>query len=135
MGLFSKKYKKEKNKSLASSFYHAYEGIKYCFIEERNMHIHCLFALLVFVGGIFFNISYTEWLVCFLCIALVISLEIINTSIENTVNMITTKENETAKIVKDTAAGAVFFASLVSFCIGIIIFLPRVLDFFFSLFM
>ena len=52
------KYINKKNKSLKDSFYHAYEGICYTAIRERNMHIHIIMALLVILGGAIFQISY-----------------------------------------------------------------------------
>lgn len=129
MGLLSKKHKVNKNKSFKESFLHAYDGIKYVFIEERNMHIHLFFAIMVIFFGAFFEISYTEWLVCLVLIGIVIALEMINTAIENTVNMITINENNTAKLVKDVSAGAVLVMSIIAAFIGIIIFLPKAFNF------
>ena len=93
MGLLGKKYKVNKNKTLKDSFFHAYEGINYAVTKEKNMHIHVAMAILVMVSGVIFGISYLEWLICLVLIALVMSLELLNTSIEAVVDMITTKEN------------------------------------------
>lgn len=122
-------HKVEKNKNIISSFSHAYDGIKAAIVQEKNMHIHLLMATLVIFAGAFFEISYTEWLICILLIGLVISFELINTAIESVVDMITTEENKYAKAAKDTAAGAVLVIATISAIIGTIIFLPKVIEF------
>ncbi len=126
MGLRDKKHIVEKNKTFAASFRHAYDGIVYALFRERNMHVHITMAVLVIVCGVLFQISYAEWLVCLILIALVIMLELINTSIEAVVDMITTEENQLAKVAKDTSAGAVLVAALISAFIGLIIFVPKI---------
>lgn len=124
-----KAHKVEKNKNIISSFSHAYDGIKEAIVKEKNMHIHLLASTLVIFAGAFFQINYTEWLICILLIGLVISFELINTAIESVVDMITTEENKYAKAAKDTAAGAVLVIATISAIIGTIIFLPKVIEF------
>ncbi len=124
-----KKYDNKKNKTLKDSFLHAYEGIVYAMMKERNMHIHITMALLVIVFGIILELSYVEWLICLILIALVISLELINTSIEAVVDLVTTNDSALAKIAKDSAAGAVLFTSIVAAFIGVVIFLPKIINF------
>lgn len=60
------------------------------------------------------------------CSALVLSLEIINTSIEKLSNIISTSFHSAIKLVKDMAAGAVFLVSVISLIIACIIFLPKI---------
>lgn len=125
----NKKYDSKKNKTLKDSFLHAYEGIVYAMMKERNMHIHITMALLVIVFGIILELSYVEWLISLILIALVISLELINTSIEAVVDLVTTNDSALAKIAKDSAAGAVLFTSIIAAFIGLVIFLPKVINF------
>lgn len=133
MALQDKKHRVNKNKSLFDSFYHAYEGIKYAVVSERNMQIHLSFAILVTIFGLLLSISYAEWLVCLVLIALVFSLELVNTAIESTVDLITTDENSGAKVAKDAASGAVLVAAIISAFIGFIIFIPKIFDLFLNL--
>lgn len=107
--------------SFKQSLSFAANGIK-VFWEEKHMKIHSLIALAVIVAGLFFNITYTEWLICIILIALVLSLEIINTSIENLVNIISPDYNALAGKVKDLAAGAVLVSAIAAFICGILIF-------------
>ena len=83
-------------------------------------------AILVCISSIVLKVSITEWIVLLLTIALVLTLEIINTSIERCVDLVTKEYRDLAKIAKDTAAGAVFVMSIFSVAIGICIFLPKI---------
>lgn len=116
---------KEDETKLTFSFKYAFEGIITTIKEERNMFIHFLIAIIVVITGIYVRLSLNEWLICLLLFALVFSLELINTAIENTVDLVTTKKNKKAKIAKDAAAGAVLIAAIFASIIGIIIFLPK----------
>ena len=61
-----------------------------------------------------------------LCIGIVLSLEIVNTSIEKLCNFLTTDFHPSIKIIKDVSAGAVLLFSLVSIVVACIIFLPKI---------
>ena len=116
---------KEDETKLTFSFKYAFEGIITTIKEERNMFIHFLIAIIVVITGIYVRLSLNEWFICLLLFALVFSLELINTAIENTVDLVTTKKNKKAKIAKDAAAGAVLIVAIFASIIGIIIFLPK----------
>ena len=115
----------DKNK-LLKSFKYAFNGIILCIKKEQNMYIHFLFSIVVITLGFLLSISPTEWLFCTLAIGLVFASELINTSIENLCNLVTTKENNLVKIAKDTAAGAVLVLAITAIVIGLIIFLPKI---------
>jgi len=121
---------KDKKESLWKSFRHAAAGIKRGVIVERNLLIHVVIMCLVVIAGLVFSISVYEWLTCVLLFGLVISLELVNTAIENTVDIATSRFHEKAKIAKDTAAGAVLVTTIVAIIIGLIIFVPKILDLF-----
>ena len=112
---------------LVKSFTYAFDGLKYAFKYEQNILVHTLATILVIIAGIFFKISLTEWLVLALIIGLVIATELINTSIEATIDLITKEVHPLAKIAKDTAAAAVLVFGLTAIVIGFIIFLPKIL--------
>ena len=116
---------KEDETKLIFSYKYAFEGIITTIKEERNMFIHFLIAIIVVITGIYVRLSLNEWFICLLLFALVFSLELINTAIENTVDLVTTKKNKKAKLAKDAAAGAVLIAAIFASIIGIIIFLPK----------
>ncbi len=80
--------------------------------------------------GFLLNISNTEWLILCILIAMVFSLEIMNSAIENLCDHITPQQNNTIKKIKDLAAASVFVASVISVVCGAIIFLPKLCDLF-----
>lgn len=113
-------------KKLINSFKYAFSGIFLSFKTERNMKIHFLVMFLVIVMGLLFKISTFEWIICILLFGLVISLELINTAIEKTVDLAMPKINENAKIAKDVSAGAVLISAICSAIIGLLIFIPKI---------
>ena len=114
-------------KKLLKSFKYAFDGIYTGIKEEQNMKIHITIMILVIIFGIMLKISKTEWIICIILFGLVISMELINTAIENTVDLVTKEKNEQAKIAKDVAAGAVLVSAIVAVIIGLIIFVPKIL--------
>ncbi len=98
------------------------------FIEkEQNLFIEIGIAILMIAISFLFKISIYEWFAVLLSITLVISSELINSSIERIVDIFMKNYNINAKIAKDTAAGAVFVSAILSIIVGFIIFLPKVL--------
>lgn len=106
----------------------AFKGWLHFFRTETNGRIQAVVALVVVAAGFFFGISAQEWLWVLLCIGLVTGLEMVNTSIETLANHLHPERHAEIGIVKDVAAGAVLWASVVSVIIGAVIFLPKLLE-------
>lgn len=119
--------KMKDKKRLINSFKYAFEGIISALKTEKNMKIHVLIMMLVIIFGIILKISKIEWIICIVLFGLVISLELINTAIENVVDLITQEINPKAKIAKDVAAGAVLVSAITSAIIGLMIFVPKII--------
>ena len=120
---------KAKTKKLINSFKYAIYGIVTSFKTERNMKIHILVMILVIISGIVFKVSLLDWIILVTMFGLVISAELFNTAIETAIDMITKEKNEKAKIAKDVAAGAVLVLAIASVIVGLIIFIPKILNF------
>ena len=112
------------------SFGHAMDGISYTAEHERNFRVELCFAIGVTIASFIFKVSILEWAVLIVTIGIVLALEIVNTAIERSIDLITKDYEELAKIAKDSAAGAVLVMSFFSVIIGIIIFLPKIIDLF-----
>lgn len=103
-----------KNKNFLESLKHAVQGIVETVHSERNIKIHFVITIAVFFAGILFKINRYEWMSIVICIGLVIGLELLNTSIENAVDLACRLEyHELAKKAKDASAGAVLILSLI----------------------
>jgi diacylglycerol kinase len=110
------------------SFSHAFAGITAAARTQPNFQVHCLIAAAVILAGIYFKINPTEWAVVTLTIVWVLLSEMINTAIESMVDLITFEYREQAKIAKDVAAGAVLLGAIGSIAVGLIIFLPHIIN-------
>ncbi|HFI0853278.1 diacylglycerol kinase family protein [Streptococcus suis] len=121
-----------KNRELMSSLDFAVSGLITAFKEERNMRKHAVSAILVILAGLVFQVSVTEWLFLLLSISLVIAFEIVNSAIENVVDLASDYHfSMLAKNSKDMAAGAVLFVSGFALLTGLIIFVPKIWNFIF----
>jgi len=110
------------------SFRYAFRGILCMTRAQPNFRIQLVFAVLVILAGFFFSISGFEWIVLMLTIAIVLSLEMLNSAIEYLVDLVTQEDNPLAGKVKDIAAGAVLIAAIFAMIIGLIIFIPKILS-------
>ena len=113
-------------KKRIQSFGYACKGIKSAFTTEVNMQIHLVIGILVIVFGFIFDISVVEWMFCLACFGLVIGMEMMNTAIENVVDLVSPNHHPLAGKAKDVAAGAVLICAIISVFIGLIIFVPKV---------
>ena len=117
-----------KKDPLYKSFGYAFQGIFNTIRTERNIKIHCAVAILVTIFGIWLQISKTEWMICFILFGLILALELVNTAVEATVDLFTEERKPLAKKAKDAAAGAVLIAAIFAAVIGILIFIPKLLE-------
>lgn len=95
--------------------------------RQTSLRIHLFFVFCVSAAALLLSISATEWCVLILTMALVVSLEIVNTAIEETVDFISPGQDDRAGRIKDMAAAAVLVAAAASVIIGAIIFLPKII--------
>lgn len=112
------------------SFGYAFNGLKTLIAEEHNARIHLFAAVCTVIAGFVFKISVTEWIAVIFAIGLVFSLEIINSAIENFSDFISPERHDTIKKIKDMSAASVLISSITAFVIGIIIFVPRIVELF-----
>ena len=112
---------------LTQSFHYAGRGVKHALATQRNIRIHIVMALLVIGTGIYIKLSSYELAALIITICFVLVCEMINTAIEEAINLITTTHRVEAKIAKDVAAGAVLFSAFSAIIVGCLIFLPHII--------
>lgn len=116
-------------KERVKSFKHAFNGIYILFKEECNAKIQALLAVVALIMGFFLHISSTEWIIVCIVIALVFTMEAINSAIENLADFACNKRiEESIKKTKDLSAAAVLFTAIAALIAGFIIFLPKLLS-------
>ena len=111
-----------------SSFRNALNGLKIVIRGEHNAWIQLAVAFCVIIAAVIFKITTAEWIAIVFATGLVISLEIINTSIEKLADIVSQEKQEAIKKVKDISAGGVLIGAITALVIGLIIFLPRFLE-------
>ncbi|MFA5360640.1 MAG: diacylglycerol kinase family protein [Candidatus Paceibacterota bacterium] len=109
------------------SVLNAFQGIKYA-CSQQNFFLMILLAIVSLGFGFWLKISYYEWLAIIIVIGSVLSLEMLNTMVETTLDIIEPNESSKVKQIKDIIAGAVLIACLMALIIGILIFLPKILE-------
>lgn len=123
--------KVDKNHNFFESMGYALSGIRFAFMNERNIRYQLFALVLVMAGAWFFDLSIEKWLILILTCAIVICMEITNTIAEWIIDLVTDKQyHPIAKNVKDVAAGGVLISSTVAVIIGLLIFVPEILLFF-----
>jgi diacylglycerol kinase (ATP) len=105
---------------------YAFKGAIMLLRTEASVKVQFTIALLVTAAGFFFDISSNEWTTQLLAIGLVMSMEGINTAVEEMANFIHPEHHNKIGLIKDIAAGAVFFSSIFAIIIGLIIYLPKI---------
>lgn len=117
--------KKWKNRNFVQALKYSICGIGHTLNAERNFKIQIVFAILAVAAGIFFKLTYIEFAVLALTIGFVLFAEMVNTAIEEMLDLYSQEYNEGIKIAKDIASGAVLVAAIVSVVVGCILFLPK----------
>lgn len=118
------------HKKLIKSFGYAFSGLLYALKYNQNLRIHFIVAIVVAIFSIVFDVNPFEMGILGITILLVIAAEMVNTSIEEMVNLITNEHRQEAKVAKDVAAGMVLVTALGSIIVGILIFVPHILSIF-----
>lgn len=115
-------------RSRIESFGHAFRGWGYVLKTQHNARIHVTIAAIIFILGAWLNLPARDWAVLILAMALVISAEFINTSIEAVVDLASPRRHPLGKVGKDVGAGAVLVAAFAAALIGLLILGPPLLE-------
>ena len=114
-------------KKRIKSFSYAFAGLKVLFKEEHNSWIHAVAAVCAITAGFLLDISAIEWIAIIIVIGMVISAEIVNSSLERTADFIKAERDDRKRDIKDLGAAAVLVCAITAAIIGIIIFLPKLI--------
>ena len=115
-------------KKRIESFKFAFAGIAHFVKSEPNVIIHLIAAVVAVCMGFFFAINSVEWCLVIFAIGLVLSAEAFNTAIEYLTDLVSPDYHELAGKTKDVAAAAVLMSAITAAIVGLLIFLPKILD-------
>ena len=116
-----------KQHPIHKSFGYAFSGIFHAIHDSRNFRLQLYVGIGAVFAGKILEISRFEMLVIFIMTLLVLSAEMINSSLEEMTDLITNEHKMEAKIAKDVAAGMVLLVSLGAVIVGAVIFIPYIL--------
>ena len=115
-------------KKRIKSFSYAFAGLRVLFREEHNSWIHTMAAVLAIAAGFLFRISPGEWIAVIIVIGMVFSAEILNSSLERTADFVKAERDDRKRDIKDLGAAAVLVTAITAALVGIMIFLPKIID-------
>ncbi|MDR2956814.1 MAG: rRNA maturation RNase YbeY [Coriobacteriales bacterium] len=115
--------------SLIQAFRWAIEGILATVKTQRNMQIHLVVAAVAIIAGVIFSLGIAEWAIIIICIALVLVAEMLNTAIEQIVDLASPDIHPKAKLAKDIGAGIVLIAALAAVAAGLFVYVDAVVQF------
>lgn len=113
-----------------SSFKHAFNGILGGVKEEKNFKTMLICFIAVLCANIILGVTTLEWIITLICSGIVLSLELVNSAVEKTIDFVTDEIHHLAGAAKDYSAGAALIMSIISFIIALIIYLPYVFNYF-----
>ncbi len=117
-------------KRFFKSIKYSIAGLYYAYRYEQSCWIHGFATILAIIMGIIFKIKLSEWAIIFIALGAILALELINTAIEATVDLVTTEIHPLAKIAKDCGSAASFVMSIVSIVISLFVFGPYLQELF-----
>ncbi len=106
------------------AFKHAFSGLVHVVRTQKNAWIHAIATLLVVALAILLQLPPFNFASLIIIIGLVWAAEILNTSIEALVDLISPNHHPLAKIAKDTGAAAVLVLSIAAVFVGLLILGP-----------
>ena len=125
--------KKQEKFSIAKrlkSFTYAFNGLKVLLQEEHNSRIHLFATVCVVIAGALLKLSVLQWAAVAFAVGLVFSGEIFNSAIEDLSDVVCPERDDRIKKVKDLAAAAVLVNAIAAAVIGLLVFVPKIIQLF-----
>lgn len=114
-------------KKRINSLQYAFNGLIDLLKSQPNARVHLISALLVVSAGFYFQIKTPEWIALVICIALVFSLEAVNTALEYLTDLVSPEYHPLAGKAKDVAAAAVLLGAMGAVIVGLLVFGPYIM--------
>lgn len=115
-------------RSFIESVRDCFHGLEYVLINEDNFKREIVFGILALIVSAVLKVNKIEFTIIVITISLVLFAEIINTAIEQVVDLITKDYSKEAGQIKDIAASGVLLISFISVVVGLLIFGSKILS-------
>lgn len=100
-------YPRRKGQGPWATFVHAWSGLIHTVVHQRNMRIHLVSGVLVGLVGSGIPLGLAEKVTLIFCVLLIFFAEILNSALEQLVDLIIQQYDDKARLAKDAAAAAV----------------------------
>ena len=107
---------------------YAVKGCYKLITTEHSIMVQFTLSIILIIAGFYFNISREEWMIQILAFGLVLAVESLNTAIEKVADFIHPEFSNRIGLIKDIAAGGVFFAAIAAISVGLLIYVPKFLN-------
>lgn len=121
----AKKQKTPLPGSWVNKFRCAFRGVKIGVRGESSFFVHFFAAAAVVAAALALQATLVEWCILLLCIATVLSMEMINSGLERLAKAVDDRPNPHIRDALDIGSGAVLVASIGAAVVGCVIFLHR----------
>ncbi len=111
-----------RKRNFLQSLNDAADGFIFVVKNERNMRIHFLFGFFVLVLAVWLGINRLDWIILCTIISFVLVTEMINTAIEDVIDLVKTSHHPVVRMIKHVSAGAVLVSSMNALIVGFFIF-------------
>ena len=114
-----------KLKKMLNSIKFAVRGVQIVWREEQNFRIQTLIALIAITASFVIGLGPVEKAIIFLCSAVVLVLELMNSVFERMVDLLKPRLHHYVAEVKDIMAATVLVFAASAAAVGIVIFWPH----------
>jgi diacylglycerol kinase (ATP) len=100
------------NGTFLNSAIHAWNGLIYTVVHQRNMRMHMIAGLLVGLVGSGIPLGLAEKVTMIFCVLMIFFAEILNSALEQLVDLAIQQFDEKARLTKDAAAAGVLVLAI-----------------------
>ena len=120
---------KFKSQDFIAKIENARHGINLALRAEKNLRVHVMVATLVVIAGAILHVGCLKLSILLVTIAIVVLAEMLNSALEFAVDALyKNKYSRLVKFAKDISAGAVLFVSFIAVLVGLLIFIPEIIN-------
>ena len=123
-------HKKMSFKRFLDSIKYSIQGLSYGYRNEQSLWLHGGASILAIILGFVLDISFNQWAIIIIALVVVLAVELLNTAIEATVDLVTKETHPLAKKAKDCGSAAAFVSGIMATIICLFIFIPYIIDLF-----
>ena len=117
-------------KGILQTIKNSLSGFKSYAKEGKSIIIYLFGVIFEIIMGFVYKVNGLEWILIICILGIILAVELINTAIENTCDVITKEYSPYIKIAKDCGSAATFTIFTVAIILNIIIFLPKIIALF-----